>query len=143
MLTYEDMINYPVLNLRYIDVETTDQLVHYLLHGGFVLVNPHQLDWLERQMESRMPGLMRRIEVGSDHRLMSEPYSLPGYTAQGLEVKGRLAVITNNKNTTLYSPLLVNAVVYALTRPGTLAIRYQDQNAEAKYELSPAKRVSP
>ncbi len=93
VLSYEEMRNYLVLLLEFIDVESTQSLARYLIEGGFAVVNGRQLSLLQeelaRQLEPFVPqerikeqvrAYLESRGVGEEHPSFPEHY--PDYCAR-------------------------------------------------------------
>ena len=145
LLHYVQMKEYPVLFLRYVDVESTEAMVRYLLEGGFGVVDGGQLGWLEVQLRREVGERVERIEIGLEHPLFNAYFEIDRYKMQstqcgkgscssvrptpGLEVDGRLIAVAglprfNGKCDCLSNRLYVNILVYGLIQPSPMGGRY-------------------
>jgi hypothetical protein len=74
------MAEYPVLYLPYIDVESTEAMVQYLIDGGFGVVDRRQLDLLEEAMSREEPERLQSVSVGLEHPLFQSYFDISQYS---------------------------------------------------------------
>jgi hypothetical protein len=104
ILRYPEMKEYGVLLLNYIDVESTQVLVRYLLEGGFALVSGPQLVRLEQAFREGPEHQVVVVSLTLEHPLFRAYYDVERYYSasllcpgsgplSGVQVDGRLVAL--------------------------------------------------
>ncbi len=141
ILHYSEMKEYSVLLLEYINVESTESLVRYLMEGGFAVVNSGQIQVLRREIQRKVGDRLQAIKIGLEHPLFHTYYDITEYTSPkgfpkcplvkpvyGLEFDGRLIAVTGVPFTSgkpcIINELYVNILVYGLIQPSKMGGRY-------------------
>ncbi|MCC7265657.1 MAG: hypothetical protein IT369_24375 [Candidatus Latescibacteria bacterium] len=134
------MAQYPVLFLRYIDVESTQAMVEYLASGGFAVVNPGQLNLLYKGLQERAEKRVQRVTVDLGHppfhcwfditRYWDANQYCPAITPlSGLELDGRLVALCSPPFISQYpcssNQLYINVLVFGLIQPSQMGGRYR------------------
>jgi hypothetical protein len=144
ILQYQEMIEYPVLLLRVIDVESTQALARYLVAGGIVVGGPINLVYNALRGKLGEQRVQRvRMELG--HPVFHSFYDIREYReaqvrgcmcaavtpVDGLAVDGRLVLLLgpafNERCPCLSNRLYVNVLAYALIQPSPMGVRYVDR----------------
>ena len=139
-LAYQEVKKYPFLAMAYIDVESTDVMVRYLMEGGFALLNGWQYSHLKRELEQTVDKRLETVQIELGHPVFHAYYDVTKYreanrTCPGvgplraLRFDGRLIAITGVPRFNLDAPCLsnqlyVNALVYGLVQPSRMGGRY-------------------
>ena len=139
-LTYQEVKKYPFLAMDYIDVESTDVMIRYLMEGGFALLNGGQYYHLKRELERTADKRLETVRVGLGHPVFHAYYDVTEYRdpngtcpsvgpLRALRLDGRLIAITGVPRFNLDAPCLsnqlyVNALVYGLVQPSRMGGRY-------------------
>ncbi|MEW6750409.1 MAG: hypothetical protein AB1505_05460 [Candidatus Latescibacterota bacterium] len=141
-----EMAQYPVIDLHYIDVESTEVAGQYLLDGGFFIAGYGQMGLLERELRRRTaPGdgeRVTRVTMGLEHPLFHSFFDITALcctrecggsrrrvcAVPGLQLDGRLvAAITppfDPKRDCPANKLHVNVLAWALVQPSPMGGRY-------------------
>ena len=139
-LVYQEVKNYPFLATDYIDVESTDVMVRYLMEGGFALLNGGQYFHLKRELERTVDKRLETVRIELGHPFFHAYYDITEYrranrTCPGvgplraLRFDGRLIAITGVPEFNLAAScpsnqVYVNALVYGLVQPSKMGGRY-------------------
>lgn len=139
-LAYQEVKKYPFLATAYIDVESTDVMVRYLMEGGFALLNGWQYSHLKRELERTVDKRLETVQIELGHPVFHAYYDVTEYreanrTCPGvgplraLRFDGRLIAITGVPKFNLRAPchsnqVYVNALVYGLVQPSRMGGRY-------------------
>lgn len=139
-LTYQEVKKYPFLATDYIDVESTDVMIRYLMEGGFALLNGGQYYHLKRELERTVEKRLETVRIGLGHPVFHAYYDVTEYRDPNgtcpsvgplwtLRLDGRLIAITGVPRFNLAAPCLsnqlyVNALVYGLVQPSRMGGRY-------------------
>jgi len=129
-LAYQEMIEYPLIEMKNIDPQSTEVMVRYLLNGGFALNGA--VGSLSQVLHERVGDAAQIEQIGLDHALFSSFYTIekykepnivcPGiYPLTGLTLEGRLVAVAGLPNFNPDHPcksneLYVNALVYGLVQ---------------------------
>ena len=142
-LPYKVILKFPLLNLEYIDVVSTDVMVGYLREGGFVILKGGQYSHLQQELEGRVGTRVEMVSVELGHPLFHSYFDIVEYRdpvrsspcpgvapLAGLQLDGRLIAITGVpefiSNAPCYSnQLYVNALAYGLIQPSKMGGRYK------------------
>ena len=139
-LTYQEVKKYPFLAMAYIDVESTDVMVRYLMEGGFALLNGWQYSHLKRELERTVDKRLETVRIELGHPLFHAYYDITEYRdasrscpgvgpLTALRFDGRLIAITgvpkfNSRAPCFSNQLYVNALTYGLIQPSKMGGRY-------------------
>ena len=140
-LPYQVAKEYPLLDMTYIDVESTEVMVRYLMEGGFVFLKGGQYSHLQRELERTADTRVEMVLVELGHPLFHSFFDIAEYRdpsshcpgvspLAGLQLDGRLIAITGVprfiSNAPCYSnQLYVNALAYGLIQPSKMGGRYK------------------
>ena len=140
-LPYKVVRTFPLLNLEYIDVGSTDVMVGYLREGGFVLLKGGQYSHLQQELERRVGTRVEMVSVELGHPLFHSFFDITEYRdpssvcpgvapLAGLRLDGRLIAISGTPKFVSDAPcysnqLYVNALAYALIQPSKMGGRYK------------------
>lgn len=138
------MPDYSVIDLRYIDVESTPAMVEYLAAGGFGIVGQGQLRLLRANLVGRFGERVAEVVVGLDHPLFRVFFTVAAYRPgsnygtmgrsiycspvgplSGVTLDGRLVAVSGvpryeERCDCPANRLFINAYVFALTQPGPM-----------------------
>jgi hypothetical protein len=144
ILDHAEMRDYSVIDLRYIDVESTPAMVDYLAAGGFGIVGYGQLRLLRANLADRFGERVAEVKVGLDHPLFRVFFTVgtyrPGINCgtryrsifcspvgplSGVTLDGRLVAVSGvpryeERCDCPANRLFINTYVFALTQPGPM-----------------------
>ncbi|MFA6108981.1 MAG: hypothetical protein WDA75_09430 [Candidatus Latescibacterota bacterium] len=144
ILGHTEMRDYSVIDLRYIDVESTPAMVDYLAAGGFGIVGYGQLRLLQANLADRFNERVAEVKVGLDHPLFRVFFTVGTYRPgsncgtryrsifcsavgplSGVTLDGRLVAISGvpryeERCDCPANRLYINTYVFALTQPGPM-----------------------
>jgi hypothetical protein len=153
-LHLSEMKAYPVLFLHFIEIESSDALVQYLIDGGAILGGDFQ--FLYSELYQQVNERVQQVELDIDHPLFRAYYDITEYSAGGiswdlldeseefpggqreicppvgpvpaLELDGRVVVLSNvsydNNRPCIANRLYINAMAFLLIQPSLIEGRY-------------------
>ncbi len=140
-LSHEQLRDFPFIDLAYIDVYSTREMVTYLSGGGFALMDAGQFYHVKRELQKALGERVgeRLFELG--HPVFDFVYAVDRYQDESnrlcpsfgpltaLVLDGRLLSLTgvpsfNPQAACPANRVYVNAIAYALTQPSKLGGRF-------------------
>ncbi|NKB66353.1 MAG: hypothetical protein GKR89_04785 [Candidatus Latescibacteria bacterium] len=144
ILHYTEMKEYSLLLLSYIDVESTQALVRYLLEGGFAILDWDQLPLVRQALQDQVGERVESVTLELGHPLFHSYYDFTRYVPgnpicpygieplRGLQLDGRLIALSGIGFITDHNcpgnKFYVNAIAYALIQPSPMGGRYSSRN---------------
>lgn len=104
---------YPIVDLRYIDVQSTEVMLDYLEGGGFALAPFAPFSHIVQQLTQRLGERVQRVLIDYHHPIAHIRYELKiPFSFEGVQIDNRLVAVQRTMSTG--SALYINVLAYAL-----------------------------